>query len=180
MMQLKPYTTGELAFTDKEIEALLRVAPTREDELIVLIGISLGLRRVDMAALKTTNVNLKEGQLIYHEEKKDRERTVPISPKLVEVLRKYIAGIPKDQNLLFPMTDRTLYNRLRRMCDLAGIKRRPFHALRATCIKRAQRRGWKPEEAARLVGDTLRVIQEHYTTPSDAEMAEVAREKELL
>jgi integrase len=179
-MKIKRYTTGELAFTDKEIEALITVAPSREDELLVLIGISLGLRRSDMAALKVRNIDLKEARLTYHEEKKNRDRTVPLSPKLVESLRKYLAGIPKEQEFVFPYTDRTLYNRMKVMCDLAKIPRRPFHALRATCIKRAQRRGWTPEQAARLVGDTIGVIQAHYITPSEAELAETVKQKELI
>lgn len=179
-MNVKPYTTGEKAFTDKEVEALIRVAPTREDEMIILMGVSLGIRRIDMAHILINNIDLKEARLTFHEKKKKRDRTVPLSPRLVEALRKYLVSLPKDQELLFPVSDRTLYNKLREMCDLAGIPRRPFHALRSTMIKRAQRRGWRVEEAARMVGDTIEVVQEHYSTPSETELAEVAREKELL
>jgi hypothetical protein len=47
-------------------------------------------------------------------------------------------------------------------------------------IKNAQRAGWPPEAVAKLTGDTLQVIQAHYTVPSSAEMRELAQGKELI
>ena len=52
--------------------------------------------------------------------------------------------------------------------------------LRATCVKVAQARGWKPEEVAELTGDSIRTIQRHYAVPTIGEMAEAARTRPLL
>ena len=186
------YKTGELAFTDKEVALLIQKAPSREDELIILMGIGTGLRREDMAEVLISNIDLREGTLTFHEHKKDKRdrethkiieeqwRTIPLTPNLQEAIRKYLPGLPRDQTRLFPMTGRTLFNRLQKMCDHAEIPRRPVHALRATLVKRAQRAKWPPEAVAKLTGDTLNVINAHYAVPSMAEMKELAKEKDLI
>jgi len=46
--------------------------------------------------------------------------------------------------------------------------------------KLCQRRGWSVEQAAKLVGDTIRVVQEHYTTPSNEELKQVVRERPII
>lgn len=194
------YRTGEIAFTPREVELLKQKAPNREDELIILMGIGTALRREDLAIVTIENINLQEGTLHFHEQKKDRRerptrgpggkripgkvieerwRTIPLTPKLIEALGKYISSLPKDQDYLFPMTGRTMYNHLQAICDRAKVKRRPFHALRATMIKRAQRAGWPPEAVAKFTGDRLDTIQAHYSVPSEGEMKEIS-EKELI
>ncbi|MCG2825156.1 MAG: hypothetical protein L6265_01035 [Thermoplasmatales archaeon] len=71
-------------------------------------------------------------------------------------------------------------NRFQKYLVVAGVESKPFHALRATCIKLCQRGGWSVEQAAKLVGDTIRVVQEHYTTPSNEELKQVARERPII
>jgi len=64
--------------------------------------------------------------------------------------------------------------------DKAGIERRPFHSLRAICYKLAQAKSWSMRTAAELLGDTLRVAEDHYNAPSRHEMEEIAEEKPLF
>jgi len=71
-------------------------------------------------------------------------------------------------------------SRFQKYLTAAGVESKPFHALRATCIKLCQQRGWSVEQAAKLLGDTIRVVQEHYTTPSNEELKQVAREKPII
>jgi len=47
-------------------------------------------------------------------------------------------------------------------------------------IKFMQSAGWAPEQVCEITGDTLRTIQEHYVTPSKSELAESAREREVV
>jgi integrase len=81
---------------------------------------------------------------------------------------------------LITYSGRTAHRKLQDYCDKAQIPRRPFHALRATCIKFCQRAGWRVEEVAKLTGDTIAVIQEHYSTPSESEMQEAIEKKAIL
>ena len=134
------------------------------------------------------DVDLDGSWISYYEGKKARTWKVPISPSLKVELLKHINTIPKGSRWLFPhkgnankhITGRTAYNILQSWLKVAGVDSRPFHALRSTCIKLCQVAGWTPEQVMRLTGDTLRVIQAHYLTPSNLEMLEVVKKNELL
>jgi integrase len=175
--------TGEKSLTQKEYQKILSVCNTLEEEVLMKMAVGLGLRRRDISSVKVGNINLDEGKVTYHENKKDIDRTVPLGPDLTQLLRKYLSTLPKNQTFLFKWGkgkygDRTAHRRLTSLCDRAGIPRRPFHALRATCIKFKQSEGWPVEATAKLIGDTIVVVQEHYSTPSDAELSELMRDKE--
>lgn len=179
----EPYRTGELAFTDEEIDKLLAACSSLEDELMLMVAVSLGLRRKDLVNVKNKDIDLDAPVLAYYEHKKRRVRIVTLGPKLTQKIRQYLnAQDPKQRRreFLFPFKERTAYNRLQVLCEHAGIPYRPFHALRATCVKRAARRGWTVEQTARLIGDSVRVVQMHYATPSNQEMAEKVKEAELI
>jgi len=107
-------------------------------------------------------------------------RTLCTPPTIAQELTILRNTQPKGQKTVFSFKDRQAYNRFQRVCQIAGIEKRPFHALRATAIKFMQAAGWRPEEVAEIIGDTLRTIQEHYVTPSRSELAERAREKEVV
>jgi len=174
------YTTGQFALTHKEFGKLLQVTGTLEDELLLKMGVAFGLRREDIVNIRIADINLDEASMTYFEKKKNRIRTVPLGANMTQLMRKYIATLPKKQKMLFAFSGSTAYRKLQRLCIKAGIPRRPFHALRSTCVKFCQHAGWTPEQVAELTGDTIRVIQEHYATPSRAEMSEVMREKEVV
>jgi len=187
MARITHYRTGELALTAAEYRNLAGVCQTNEELLLLQLAVGLGLRRADVSNLRIADIDLDNAKLCYFEHKKRRTRTVPLSPKLAQTLAMYISSLGKARNRAYLFRwgglvygDRTAHRRLQTLCDRAGIPRRPFHALRATCIKFCQRAGWTPEQTAKLVGDSLRVIQEHYTVPSDAELAEVCSMREFL
>lgn len=178
------YRTGEHALTPGEYQKILAVCGTYEEEIMMKVAVGLGLRRADLSRIRISDIDLAAGSLSYLEQKKrDRIRVVPIGPELSRALKKYIGTLPGDQIFLFRWGasrygDRTAHRRLQDLCDRAGIPRRPFHALRSTCIKHKQREGWTVSEVAALIGDTIRVVQEHYAVPSNAELRELMNTKE--
>lgn len=182
------YTTGEKALTENEYEKLMAIVDNLEDECLFTVAISTGLRRFDVTNIQIANIHFNTDDhpgnwLTYNEKKKgNRIRTIPLNDKSVQVIKKLInTRSKKDKNpKLFSFNDRTAYERLKRACIKADIPQRPFHALRATCIKRCQRAGWTPEQVSALTGDTIAVIQEHYSTPSISEMREVVTVKSIL
>lgn len=200
------YTSGEKALTRKEYSKLISVVDHLEDEVMLKLVISTGLRRGDVGhgtfkrkrmavedgvkGLKTTrittgikvsDIDFKEKRLSFYEAKKDRIHTVPLSDDLIILIKKLINSRGKNQHeYLITYSSRTAYKKLQEYCDKAGIPRRPFHALRATCIKFCQAADWTPEQVSRLTGDTIAVIQEHYSTPSQSEMSEVMQNKQII
>jgi len=174
------YKTGEKSLSRSEYEAVLSVCGCYEDRVLVMLAVSLGLRRGDIVRVKISDIDFDKHQLKYQEKKKgDRIRIVPIGPKLEQEIKMLIETIPKGQKTLFSFKDRQAYNRFQTLCEKAGVGGRPFHALRATCMKFCQAAGWTPEQTSELTGDSIEVIQAHYLTPTIAEMAETMREKEV-
>jgi integrase len=175
------YTVGQDALTPLEYEKICDACSSIEDEALLKFTVATGMRREDVVQVERQNIDVTTGSITFTEKKKgNRIRTIQIGSKLCTLLIKYQKTIPKDQKLLFDFCGKTAYNKLQSLCDIAGIRRRPFHALRATCVKRCQAAKWTPEQVCKLTGDTLRVIQEHYATPGQSEMAEVAKEREII
>lgn len=175
------YKSGEKAFTQKEFVKILDVVDNIEDEVLIRLAVSIGARREDLANIKINDIDLIENKISFYESKKRRIWAVPISSSMSLLIRKLINSRGKNQTQeLFNYSGRTAYNKLQVYCDKAGIPRRPFHALRATCVKFCQDAGWSAEQVARLTGDTIRVIQEHYSTPSTSEMQEIADGKPII
>lgn len=116
--------------------------------------------------------------------KEEKWRTIDISPQLITTIEKFLKTIDKKERskriMLFSFRGRQAYNRFNTLCKKAEINTRPFHGLRATCIKFAHDAGWQDEQICKLTGDTLSVIQMHYRTPSVSEMAEVTVKKEII
>jgi integrase len=172
------YKSGEKALTRKEYDKLLAVIDNIEDEVLIKLAVSTGLRREDLTALKIADIDFDQGRLTFYEAKKRRNRTIDIEPAVVLLIRKFLKTFEKRE-LLFSFTGRTAYNHLNHWCVIANIPTRPFHALRATCVKFGQQAGRSPEAMAKLLGDTMEVIQIHYSTPSADEMAEDAKERPI-
>ncbi len=168
--------SGEQALTKVEWEKLKGVINSFEDELLIKIAITTGIRREDIVNIKISNISLPDASLTFHESKKNRDRMISLNPEIVQLISKYLKTIPKREKL-FDFTGRTAWNKMDRLCKIAGIAPRPFHALRATCVKFCQAAGWRPSEVSKLTGDSLRVIEEHYACPSDAEMKEATINK---
>ena len=156
--------------------------------MLLTLAIETGIRREDLVSIPIEGLNLGAGELTFRETKKKRTRTVNLGETLTSTLRQYTTVLPKGTRWLFPsrehgkghLSGKTAWNALDGALRRAGLKPRPFHSLRATCVKVAQRRGWTPEQIAELTGDTIRVIQQHYSTPSHDEMRLLAKEKPLL
>jgi len=170
---------AEHSLTHKEYEAILNAAGTLEDRVLIMMAVELGLRRADIVRVRGADIDLANNRLSYHEKKKgDRIRTVPIGSKLAQEIKMLMHTLPKSQEMLFSFGDRTAYNRLAYLCDIAGIKRIPFHALRATAVKFKIKAGWDIASISRLIGDKIETVQEYYNVPTDGELAEMMKEKE--
>ncbi len=178
--------TGELSFSETEFKRLLSVCETMQDEVMLKIGVTLGLRRDDMVRLLVENVDFKDHVLKYVEKKKRGAiRIKMMEPELERSLKMYINSLEEGTIYLFPYGkskygDRSMWNRLNELCDKAQVKRREFHALRSTCVKFHQKAGWRPEETAELINDSVQVVLLHYATPSTSELNELTLTKTIL
>jgi integrase len=198
------YRTGEHALSQREYDKLVSVIDHLEDEVMIKLAVSTGIRREDLChgtikrkrvdkstkkitdykmitGIKISDIDFDERKLSFMESKKNRIMDVPLSDNILVLIRKLINSRGKNQNeYLISFSGRTAHRKLQMYCDKAGIPGRPFHALRATCIKFCQAAGWAPEQVSKLTGDTIAVIQEHYSTPTNAEMLAVVQDKPII
>jgi integrase len=183
MTQYQPvHYCGEQALTRIEYQKLLDVCDDQEDKLLLMIGVSLGLRRSDIVRIMINNIDFQNNTLSYQEmKKKNRLRVVPLSPKLANELKIFIKlSGRKITDKLFSFRERQSWNRFNKLCDKAGIPRRPIHCLRATCCKFYLEAGLRPEQVAKIVGDRVETIMQHYTIPSSGELQQLVRDKEII
>jgi integrase len=181
------YTSGQKALTEGQVEKILSFITNLEDLALIKLAICTGIRRKDIVSIKKKDVDFENNTITFYEHKKKRTKTVPLNLNLATTLKMWIEVSKSDW--LFPtrfiekkqhMSSRTAYNILRRNTRKASLPDIPFHALRATCVKLCQRKGWTPEQTAELLGDRISTIQKHYSTPSFEEMKEVANNKAIL
>ena len=179
---------GSVALTPDEVRRLLAPIDRLEDRALLELAVTTGIRREDLVAIPLEGLDLDSGFLTFYESKKRRTRRLPLDATALVTLRSYVRTLPKGGRWLFPsprlagrhQTGRLAWNVLNRWLDAAGLPRRPFHALRATAYKLAKARGWSVEQAAALLGDTIRVAMEFYGVATPGELRETVRKRPLL
>lgn len=189
-MSRKGTTSGELSLAPREVGELLDSCQVLEREALLAVAVACGIRRSDIVGLRWPDVDLEEGWVEFWEKKKDGQHRAPVSGRALKLLRQlwdvrddgdeYVWPSDHHLNESGHISGKTAYNWLQEALSRAGLERRPFHALRATCIKLAQHRGWSEERTARLVNDRVETINEHYKTPTEEEMRETASEEPIV
>lgn len=80
---------GRVVFhTTEEIEKILAACPSKEWQLVVLLGSDAGLRRGEIAQLRWTDVDFNNGQIYVAPNKTVNHRYVPMTDTLRELLEK--------------------------------------------------------------------------------------------
>jgi integrase len=181
------YRTGEKALTFEESQRFLAVIDDVLHEGLFKLAVWGGLRREDVVNVKKADLNEQEKMLSFYERKKRKIHTIFLSQDVLNALVKLKKLYPKEEYMFHGrsekkyntghLSSRQAYNVFQYYLDRLGLEHRPFHALRSTCIKNCQHMGWAIEKTANHVDDTIRTIQEHYMTPSMAEMKQIASEK---
>jgi len=180
------YTSGEDALTYAQVQGVLsRTGISLVDEALLRLVFDGGLRRIDIVNVRCANLDVREAHLIYWEQKKRRNWQCFLEPSTVKTLSQLMAS--SGSEWIFPaansrrhLSDRTAYNILQENLRACGIDSRPFHAMRSTCIKLKQLAGWPVEMTAKHIGDSIKVVQAHYLTPSQEEMREKVRKTNLF
>lgn len=186
----RKYTSGQRALTQDQVQRFLLHITDLIHLGLFQLAIASGARREDVVKIRTSDVDFDNQTVTFFESKKRRTKKVYIPVTVANTL-KMIVNINKSEPYLFPghsdkirghghLSGRNAYNLFQTYLKKAELEPRPFHTIRATCIKLCQKRGWSVEQTAEHVGDTISVIQEHYTTPSEEEMRETANRKPIL
>lgn len=116
------------------------------DELLVHLGVFLGMRISEWRNLDIEHVDLVEKTLLVFEGKNCKDRLLPVPDDTVPVLANYIGGRKSGPMILSRrgtrVYNRTLHWRCIRLGDICGFPRKLNpHSLRHTCASRMLERG---------------------------------------
>ena len=178
----KSITAGENALTDDEVDKLFASLDDMRNVVLLKLAIATGIRRGDIVTIQRQDI--EKNRITFYERKKGALHSVPISNEMHNLIQMYIK-MSRKSKWLFPspkmgkfknkhLHDRQCWDIFNDALKAIGLHQRPFHALRATCIKRAQRKGWTIEQVMKLTNDTFQTIKLHYDTPTKSEMEEAA------
>lgn len=200
-LEMKRGMIGKYSLNEDQLQRLYsNISNIRDLALLKLASFS-GIRREDIVAIELHNVDWTRGTIKFYEQKKRRQWEVWINPDTLNTLQMYVRTLNSHERFLFPgrhqeigeyaskthLTGRAAYDIFQNWLIAAGLQKtdehgkyekRPFHALRSTCIKLLARKGWTTEQIMRQTGDTLETIQLHYSVPTDQEMEDIARTTE--
>lgn len=188
-------TSGAKALTPGEAEKTLDACHELEHEALLALAMTTGMRRADVVRVEWANVDFDRRWVRFREKKKgDEPHEVPLGGRALKCLRQLatsrdpVGKLECRATYVFPspwgdkghLSGRTAWNWLQRALERAGLEERPFHSLRATAVKLADKRGWPIQKAAALLNDTEETVLQHYRTPTPEEMVQTAEENPIL
>ena len=197
--KLKPYQNVDEAriryLTDSEA---LRLVNACDSDLRRLVRAALltGARRGELAALKVSEVTLKNAQIYISESKSGKPRHIPLNPEGLAHFKQIITGKTGEQ-LVFTRADGTPWGQnshvrsLRTACEIAKVKPMvSFHELRHTYASHLANAGVDLLTISKLLGHSdTRITAKHYAHLADKTLAiavtklpsfETTERKELL
>ena len=184
-MTAKQSNSSEKALTRDECERLLAACSTLEDRVMILLQVTLGLRRADLAAIQIAGIDFHTNQIAVPEQKAGgRARLIPIGDRLKQEIAMLVNTIDiTKQTTLFSVGGRQMYIRFTQVAKVAGV--RPgetitFPALRATACRFMADAGWRIEEIAEVLGVRIETVQKHCPPPAKSRVMQTAREKEVV
>ena len=180
------------AFSLPHYQKAMMACRTTEETCLIGLACEMGIRRDDIVAVETANIDLTNKRLTFVEHKKKRIRTMALPDQQVQDIVKHLNTFKKIPPFLFPakrrssktghMSGMEAWRTLQEICKRADIpmppgrKDRPFHSLRGTCYKLKQNRDkWTVEQAAAWLGDTPETAMRHYGKTTDAELETLVR-----
>jgi integrase len=139
------------------------------ERILLEMGCQLGLREGEMRHAEFTDINrdkmlftVRSKPKFNFSVKKNKQRSIPVSNSLVELLDKWCATVPEGQTIIFarnnsthqPYAGSSLYNRLARLAAREDVKVDDAHPhrMRRTAITRWLRKGIDVKTVQKLAG----------------------------
>ncbi len=180
------------SLNDDEIKKIIDSAETLMDKLIIMVMLTTGLRSSEVLSIKVKDITvLQDGKssLIFSnlEVKKDtvafikvkgkgdKERIVPISGSILKLLVEYVSLKKlQESDLLFPISYKTLWNRIKKIGEKTGIKLHP-HKLRHTAATKALQLGSELRVIQELLGHSSPVTTARYAKVNQKQLVEATK-----
>ena len=142
---------------------------------VIVFAVETGCRKNEILEIKWQNVNL-EGRFIHvesHMTKTLRGRFVPISNRLLDVLRELWEMSPKKKHLPV-FTNGDFRKSFENACTKAGLTDVNFHDLRHTAITRMLEKNISPALVMKISGHTQSKTFLRYVNQSESSIYDIA------
>jgi integrase/recombinase XerD len=123
-----------VVLSQDEVTRLIEAAPNRMYRTLLILLYGTGMRRTEASRLKVSDIDSQRMVIHIHSGKGLRDRDVPLTPKLLEVLRDYwrwkkprVYLFPSkmgDPSVEQPISDKTVWNACRAAATRAGIQKK--------------------------------------------------------
>lgn len=166
--------------TLQEMRRLEGAALTVRNALILRLMADIGPREAELVNLQVGDVVVRGGSGFVKVRGKTGERMPPISPEVLQRLKRFIGNRHPAQRLFMsqnrsprskqhePLTTSGIYQIVKDTAERAEFERKVWpHLLRASAITRAVAGGMHPALVAEIFGVSVGVVLMHYSYPSD-------------
>ncbi len=164
----------------EEVKSILEALPNVKHRAMLSLIYACGLRRSELLNLKPTDVDSNRHLLVIRNAKGKKDRIVPISDKLIDMLRSYFK-VYKPTTWLFegqegdiPYSETSLQHVLRQAVDKAGIKKPvTLHWLRHSYATHLLESGTDLRYIQELLGHKSSKTTEIYTHVSQKSLQKI-------
>jgi integrase len=118
-----------------EEQRLLAVAPP-DMQKIICLALETAMRREELSSLCWSNIDLERRTATLYKTKNGDTRTIPLSPRALEILRAIKEQQNGEEDRLFKQKSDTVTYTMRQTCKKAGINGLTFHDLRHEATSR--------------------------------------------
>lgn len=161
-------------YDDNELRALLKACLHQRDRALILLLLASGLRRGELTALTTDDIDWNSGVIRVRKGKGDKQRTVAVSLTILSELKSYLGERTGHIWITVtgaPMSGHQIYSMIRKLAERAGVSDAGAHRFRATFANRFLQDGGDVGALQSVMGHSDPRQTLHYAAYSQQERA---------
>lgn len=143
-----------------QIEIIVQSTGSEQLKRIVPLAVETAMRRSELLSIRWENVDLDRRSIYLEKTKNGLSRTVPLSPKALQVLQ---SMQPAATGPVFTLAASSVTQAFQRAVERAGLQTVRFHDLRHEATSRLFERGLNVIEVARVTGHLTLAMLDRYT-----------------
>lgn len=143
-----------------QIEIIVQSTGSEQLKRIVPLAVETAMRRSELLSIRWENVDLNRRSIYLEKTKNGLSRTVPLSPKALQVLQSMQQATTGP---VFTLAASSVSQAFQRAVERAGLQSVRFHDLRHEATSRLFERGLNVIEVARVTGHLTLAMLDRYT-----------------
>jgi len=168
------------ALTEAQIRSLLHEIDSIQDDALIRLGLSTGLRVSEVASIRTSEIDFEGGLIKIWDEKKDRWRLVMPTLDALSATKKYLNSLNKHPQYLFPKSAKTVERIIQKYSKTALGFVISWHSLRTTYVSRSVELEQSPAVVMTNTGDSPATILKYYTKLPEVVMRRFVESKPVI